>query len=316
MTVVSMMSFGDSGAAVADELASMGEKKYLLTKIRMLAPEIIFGGSGSDGFLEEIFNAALGYAEKQQKAVDIDDYLTYIINASSALKMDRIDKSLTAALGGITYQNLQTGTLPDGTKMDDFFRTKGFEYVKSDEIQLATTNSFMLGGFDISEKEQEKRFEIFFADCDGNLLRRDRRRFRCIGNGGPTADAILEAYKNSRSREKRDDISEDEGLVKLIQATNTAIAYVNGVGGTPKIIYLKSRQTPREPSENQCNLCGELVNGLEWGYLNREFVYDAVKRVVINNAQFESTEKEMIGVAGEKWPEFDHRLRGYKNHHP
>jgi len=50
------MSFGNSGAAVADEQASRAFRKYnVAQKLRLLNGSVIYGGSGASAFINEIY---------------------------------------------------------------------------------------------------------------------------------------------------------------------------------------------------------------------------------------------------------------------
>jgi hypothetical protein len=59
-------------------------------------------------------------------------------------------------------------------------------------------------------------------------------------------------------------------------------------------------------------LASEVVEGYTQGFLQKDFTYDAVNKLVIANSDFKALEGELKKQAGTNWDIFCRRLRGYK----
>ena len=60
-----MMSFGKSGAAIADEQVSFGNRKSnVAQKLSLLGENLIYGGSGNAGLLLEVYESCSSNLEK------------------------------------------------------------------------------------------------------------------------------------------------------------------------------------------------------------------------------------------------------------
>ena len=131
-----------------------------------------------------------------------------------------------------------------------------------------------------------------------------------IGSGEDESDRILTNFYAKMPRKKRNQISPEEGIIKLIEATNASARLNPGVGGIPSIIYL-DKEGVKEPSEEQCILSTEIVEGLIRGLLDSDFAYDAVSKLVLQDGDFETIEEQMKTKAKD-WKRLDRILRGYK----
>ena len=125
-----------------------------------------------------------------------------------------------------------------------------------------------------------------------------RDSYGTIGSGADESDKVLSGYVAGLPREKRESIDKQEGLVKVIDATNASSNLNMGVGGSPSIIHV-SNDGIKEPNENQCILASELVKGLNWGLLDKEFVYSAVAKLVYDSADFNQVYDEMMRVSSD-----------------
>lgn len=317
MTVVSIMSFGDSGAAIADEQLTADERKFTSksSKIKLFNENMIFGPSGSSSFGGEVFEDLVGFLKKLERN---DNTETTVIGNSKDLgtiaqkiqdivnddKKAIINQHLTATFGGLTLENLQQGITPGGAKLDADYKERVNKYLaENPDIKNEITLSIALGGF------EKGKFQVYAMDSTGTLRKRDERGFVSIGAGRDAADMILGMYKKSLPAEKQENVPVAEGLVKLVQATNMARDFIQGVDIPIDIIYIHKDGTTREPNQEQCSLASELVYGLEWGYLRKPFVYKSVAALIVGDANHDVSEDEMKRKAGTKWLEFDRKLR-------
>jgi hypothetical protein len=308
MTVINMMSFGDSGAAVADEQSLRGMRKNpVAQKLKMINDSVIYGAAGVSQFVKEVYDAIKEYLEKRKKE-DEDYKITpeeiYRVAKGMviSLKNDKKDYYLRSNFS-ISLEELQTGVKERGGKLDEAFKRKASEMVEKyiDEY----SSGILMAGI------SEGRFDIYLVDSNGNSFNKISESYESIGSGRDASDRILSSYVAELPRELRDKIPVEEGLVKLIEATNGSANSNIGVGGSPSIVYLNKDGEVKIPNESQCILASEVVEGLTRGLLNQDFVYGAVRRLVLENADFRTVEEEMRQKAKD-WAKLDRVLRGYK----
>ncbi len=128
MTVINMMSFGDSGAAVADEQSSGSMRKYnVAQKLRLIDNSVICGGSGSADFVNEAYDVIEEEIEKDKKEKFPEDIYELTKAVLGSLKGAKIDKMLFDNYG-IRYEEFQTGS-KSGEKLDDDIKSKGNEAI-------------------------------------------------------------------------------------------------------------------------------------------------------------------------------------------
>lgn len=303
-----MMSFGDSGAAVADEQASgQVRKANIAMKLKLLNNSVIYGGSGSGQFIKEVYDLIENELEeiKIKNKQPITPELIYEMTKSylAVLKNSKKNQFLMGSFG-LTLEELQTG-FKKGTRIDDQYKSKANEAINERSFKDYVNTVILLGGL------CSGKFEIFLVNTDGFEVNKNCNSYNSIGSGADESDKILSQYLAVMPREKREKIAVDEGLVKLIEATNASVNMNVGVGGNPSIVYL-DKNGVKEPTEEQCILASEIVEGFTRGLLERDFTYDAVSRLVIKNAGFETVEEQMKKEAKD-WNKLDRILRGYKN---
>lgn len=304
MTVINMMSFGNSGAAVADEQSSGGIRKYnVAQKLKMFNGSVVYGGSGAADFIKEVYdevNKRLSKSQREHKTPEAVYEITKQV--LSDLKNSKKDKYLQDNFG-ITLEELQTG-MKEGKNLDDPFKKSAFDSL----IGNQSFNEYLAAGILLGAVCDE-RFEIFYADSQGHASKISRP-YMSIGSGADESDKVLSRYVAGLSREQREKIQVEEGLVKLIEATNGSANLNVGVGGSPSIVYI-NKDKVIEPNESQCILASEIVEGYTRDLLDQDFVYGAVVRLVLENADFETVEGEMKREAKD-WAKLDRILRGYK----
>jgi len=304
MTVINMISFGESGAAVADEQSSNVIRKYNVAhKLRLLNNSVIYGGSGASDFIKEVYdevNRRLHKAQRKNKSPEIVYGITKKVLAD--LKNSKRDKYLQDNFG-ITFEELQTG-MKNGKNLDEPFKKSAFDHLMGNQ----NFNEYLAAGILLGAICNE-RFEIFYADSQGHA-NKISRPYMSIGSGADESDKVLARYVADLPRERRDKITIRDGLVKLIEATNASANMNVGVGGNPSIIYV-SEKGIKVPGEEQCILASEIVEGYTRGLLDIEFTYYAIPELIVCNGDFEKIE-EMMKEKAKDWKRLDRLLRGYK----
>lgn len=305
MTVISLMSFGDSGAAIADEQGSgLIRKANVYSKLHIIGDKMISGGSGPADFIKIAYDGVRDFLKTTDKQVTPGLIHDVMDQSLSRTKIDKKDKWLKDCFG-VSLNELQAGVKYDGTKIDDTYKSRAFDSLMGDrQLMESTSAAIGLGGF------VDGRFELFYADSTGSSDAKVPRHCITIGSGSDQADRVLSKYIESLPRKMRENIPVKEGLVKLVEATNAAKSSNQGVGGIPSILYMDKNQII-ETDENSCVLAGELVEGLTTNQLDYQFVQDAVNSLIMGNSTFQEMEKEMRAEAKD-WDKLDKYLRGYK----
>ena len=121
------MSFGESGAAIADEQSSGNVRKYnVAQKLRMLNNSVVYGGSGAADFIKEVYDGVSKRLSKSQRRHKTPELVSEITNqVMSDLKNSKKDRYLQDTFG-ITLEELQTG-MKNGKNLDDGFKKMAFE---------------------------------------------------------------------------------------------------------------------------------------------------------------------------------------------
>jgi len=309
MTVINMMSFGDSGAAVADEQTTSGNiRKYnSAQKLKLIDSSTIYGGSGSSFMINEVYDA-MEYTIKEQKEKNMVGGLNIMQLYDLAKRMIGSVKNskkndFLFANFGITLDEFVTG-LRNGVKLDEPLKGKAYDALNNENFNRNIDLSILIGGL------YEGKFEINYVDSRGTACLRIPQPYYSIGSGSDEAGKILSRYVINMPREKREKIPIEEGLVKLIEATSSASDINVGVGGIPSIVYL-SKGSVKIPNENQCVLATEIVEGYVRNILDRDFTFRSISDLVLNNADFRTVEEQMKSRAKD-WNQLDKILRGYK----
>ena len=102
----------------------------------------------------------------------------------------------------------------------------------------------------------------------------------------------------------------ERGITKIIEATNASRKCSVGVGGSLYIVYIGEEIIV--PEENNCILASELVEGLTFGFLERDFVYASLLDLIYKGKNYRDIEEEMKSNA-KNWEEFNRFLRGYRD---
>lgn len=307
MTVINMMSFGESGAAVADEQSSRGVRKQKIAqKLKIIDNSVIYGGSGVAQIIKEVSDCVTDYIKKERKKnneLDVNPDIVYRMTKGvmSNIKNDKKDYFIRSNFG-IGLEDLQSGAKEGKFRLDDEFKKRVTEASERHVGELYS--AILIGGL------SEGKFEIYALDSSGNDFSKMPSPYESIGSGKDESDKILSQYVENLRREKRDNILVEEGLVKLIEATNGSSNLNIGVGGNPSIIYMDENGF-KKPNEKQCLLASEIVEGYSRGLLEKKFVYGAVHELVLNDGNFEKYEEEMKQSCKD-WKKLDRILRGYK----
>jgi hypothetical protein len=309
MTVINMMSFGNSGAAIADEQSSSGGRKYnVANKLQILNGNIIYGCSGPSDLIKEIYDTISAGIDKCKEKELVTYDKVYDLARSIATHLKNLKKGgYLLDNYGISLDDAHAGTKEDsGRKLDDAVKSKVLETLTDSRFNSMFSTNILLGAV------ADGKFEISYIDNDGFKFKKVPRPYGSIGSGSDESDKVLARYVAGLLREKRESIPVVEGLVKLIEATNSSANMNLGVGGSPSIVYINSEGKIRIPGESQCLLASEVVEGYTQGFLQKDFTYDAVNKLVIANSDFKALEGELKKQAGTNWDIFCRRLRGYK----
>lgn len=302
MTVINMLSFGDSGVAVADEQSSTNMRKYnVAQKLHLLDNKIVYGGSGSSDALATI------YEDSNNKLMSVDgqrsiDDAAISVNGSMIKYRNELKNNVLLANMGVTLADLTTGFSSKYNRaLDADAKASCLRFLQqADNIGNV---GVLIGGM------KNEKFEIYAIDSSGTNTKISRP-YQSIGSGSDESDKVLSSYVINLSREKRDKIDKKEGLVKVIEATNSSSKTNQGVGGSPSIAYI-TKDSVIIPSENQCILASEIVDGLTNNFLDKDFSEDLVYSLVVKNESFEESEEKMKS-SSKNWKDFDRFLRGYK----
>ena len=164
--------------------------------------------------------------------------------------------------------------------------------------------SILLGGM------ESGKFSMYNINSEGTGIRVSQQ-YDSIGSGSDESMKALSGYVEQLPRDQRDSINREEGLVKVIDATNASSRINVGVGGVPSIAYINDKGV-RSPNEQTCILASELVKGLDVGLLDKTFVYRSVADLVYDNGDPNKIGEEMKSKAV-NWDKLDRHLRGYKH---
>ena len=305
MTVINMLSLGKEGIAVADEQSSTEGRKYnVAQKLHLLNDHVVYGGSGPSNYIREIYKAIakeLTEIKKQKDHIELND-ITAIASNIAIGHRKHVKNSVLQSNLGISLEDFLTGTTNNGRKLDDSIIKTAYNLVQQfdNEARLG----FLLGGI------QNGVFDIYQVDSSYGATNHSRP-YASIGSGADESEKVLSRFIASLSREKRESINREEGLVKIIEATNASSNLNVGVGGSPSIVYVNKEGKTLRPSEKQCILASELVKGFTYEILPKDFVYEAVDALVYRNEDFESTENNMWSKATDP-KKLSRLLRGYK----
>lgn len=305
MTVINMVSFGDEGAAVADEQASTPLRKYnVAQKLRLFNNQIVYGGSGSANALEKIYGLSKKVIERKKKekgSVSLEEAYVKVNDVLIEYK-NRVKNNVLRSNLGISFNEMITGTHTEsGRPLDESAKNAGRALLQQVDENYAM--GVLLGGI------EDGRFEIYSLNTGGTGEKLSRP-YCSIGIGADESDKVLSNYVSRLPRDKREDIDKYEGLVKIIEATNAASNLNVGVGGVLSIAYV-ANDGISVPNENQSILASEIVEGLTRGLLDRNFAYQAVNGLVTQNFDFEEVEEKMK-LKAKDWGKLDRILRGYK----
>ncbi|MAH07367.1 hypothetical protein CMI38_03915 [Candidatus Pacearchaeota archaeon] len=303
MTVINMLSFGETGVAVADEQASLAVRKFnFAKKLHELDETTIFAGAGSLYYMMNVYDRV----KDSMKGLG-DDYLLSHLHGSVVDSIIDYNKQLreTALQSsfGIGMDDFSTGThLETGRPLEDQMKSMmGNRLSKIEESNHG--NAILLGGI------ENGKFEIYIADYSGNASK-VYIPHQSIGSGAEESERILFNYSTLLSREGREKIDPKEGLVKVIEATNSSARMNQGVGGTISIAYVTSEGI-KNPTENDCRLASEIVEAHSLDLLGKNPTYNFIDRIILNGnsenvkGEFKSEIKD--------WDSFNEHLRGYKH---
>lgn len=306
MTVINMISFGNEGVAVADEQSSGRGRKYnVAQKLRFLDGSYVYGGSGGSDHIMEVYDLISSKIEKlKEKNPNLSLEEVYQIAQSALVKHRKNLKDKVLLMNvGIDLKDFLSGAFgKDRRRLDDGPKNYAGSLVNKIDNEYSMT--FLLGGVD------NGKFDIYYVSS-GHAGSKVSRPYCSIGSGSDESDKVLSGYVANLPRASRDSIDRQEGLVKIIEATNASSNLNVGVGGSPSIAFMSADGKIVTPGENQCILASELVDGLTNDLLPRDFVYNAVSNLVYANGDSEKIEEEMKTKSTD-WKKLDRILRGYK----
>jgi len=303
-----MLSVKGGGIAVADEQGSTEQRHTnQFDKLHLLTTgkdgKVIYGGSGmANDVFGSIYNGSQDRIFKELTSQSLTIKEVSDIVRETIIKYYHEEKdAILRAQHGFSLQDLNSATLSNGRPISSGAIDSARNTLGS--MMGHRSLSILLGGM------HEDKFFIYGLDNGGHATQFVAPN-ATIGSGYDESNRVLAGYIGQMPREKRNQIDPKSGLVMAIEATNGSSQFNNGVGGTPSIIYMDG-ETTYTPSESQCRAASEVVKGLTWGQLTREYAQDAVYGLVVGGLDYGDTIKEMMGSA--KSPErFNLLLRDYK----
>jgi len=303
MTVINMLSFGESGVAVADEQSSTELRKYnIAQKLRPIGKSIVYGGSGPSDLLTEIYDFSIkGLGENQDK--DLRSVYEYITNIALSRRDRLLDTMLKAEFSGLGMEDIQSGVSSiTGKPLDQEYKSR--LHNGSEGIKKNLSFGILLGGI------EDGRFNVYGINAYGSGLK-SSRGLGTDGSGSDESDKVISSYKTSIPREETDNIDPEEGLIKVIEATNSSVKINNGVGGTISIAHI-SDEGIKMPSEDNCRLASEIVSAYIEGFIDQNTVKGLLRQIVPNEGEFKKIESE-FRESVPNWNELDRFFRGYKH---
>ena len=309
MTVINMLSLGESGIAVADEQSSSFIRKYnVAQKLQLFDDKVVYGGSGPADIIREIYEQSkreIQELKKERGSLQLKDIYEIVSKVAINHKNQFKNRILYSNLG-ITLDDYITGTLSrNGQKLDEHVKAyAGNAIQKIDEEWHVAA---LLGGFELNGDSQ--KFSIYGVDARGFSFKISRP-YGTIGSGADESDKVLSSYIANLKRDKREKIAPHEGLAKIIEATNASARLNVGVGGTFSIVYINPHEVII-PSEDNCILATEVVQGLTHALLDKDLAYNMLERLIFKQEDFEVVEEE-LKTGTKDWKLLDRFLRGYK----
>ncbi len=302
MTVINMLSLGESGIAVADEQGSNNVRKSnVYQKLHPLDNSTIYGGSGNADFVMDIYQIIYDKLIESNKKVSLREIYELtneiLISQKNLLK----NKCLLANFGigledFITGSSIKSGR-PIANKVINRAEQVVQHFDETSQIQI------VLGGM------EDKKFNIYNVNTFGLGLR-NSLPYDSIGSGADESQKILSNYTSNLKRDKRENIDPLEGLTKVIEATNASARLNMDVGGTISITYISNNEI-KIPDEDKCRLASEIVEGLTLGFIKKNIAYDMLNRLIYGEFKFEDIEEEFKHKVKD-WKRFDRILRGYR----
>ncbi|MAG78822.1 hypothetical protein CMI40_00400 [Candidatus Pacearchaeota archaeon] len=304
MTVINMLGLKEAGIVAADEQASTDLRKTNVSqKLHKLGKSFVYGGSGPINMLGRVYKLSNNNIKELMETkgdFSLNDAYNIVNQEIINYKNQQKNNVLLASVG-INLENFLTSQI-NGVALGEDTKKAGINFLNQVDEKFAMT--VLLGGM------ENGKFGIYSSNTSGiggeNIM-----NYSSIGSGADESDKILSSYIASLSRDQRERIEPKEGIVKIIEATNASKNINQGVGGSLGIAYVPKNDVPIIPSDNQCILAGELVEGLTRNFLDKVFVYDKVFELVTQDGDFIKIKKEMQNTS-KNWDEFDRILRGYK----
>lgn len=305
MTVINMLSFGESGIAMADEQSSTALRKYnVAQKLQTLYGNVLYGGSGPADPIKEIYEISeerINLLKQEKGNISIREIFE-IVNEITISYHNNLKNRILNARIGISLEDFLTGTLTRiGKPLDETIKNYAARFCQ--QMDEEGSIEILLGGINLG------KFVIYRADSYGYGFKISRP-YDSIGSGKDESEKVLSSYVSHLPRGKRESIDRNEGLIKIIEATNASSRLNIGVGGAPSIVYI-SEGSMKRPNENQCILASEIVEGLTRDLLEKDFVHESLSKLVFNNGDFEEIEEE-VKQKSKDWKKLDRILRGYK----
>lgn len=343
MTVVNAIKFNDSsGAMVCDEQASWGEmsrKGNIADKIRNVIPHEIqqefgtvaaYGGSGTSSIAEEIklaiydalknrFKSSIELTgRKPDKFLTIQEIAALAFERVAEIKHKHIDELLAQRYGFTTRDFIKGYYEKAGKRIDINQREvadKAFDAIvwrTKTENQSLYINRGILAGYDPSEG-----FRIFVLNLRTFSCEPVQAIFSSIGSGQDTSDLVFSQFAGLRTiNERRCDIDPVDGMIAIIDATNTASTTNIGVGGYFNIMVFDGKQPNNlervwEISDNRARLASEVVVAFKHNLVTEKTAQEVIRELIFEKKTFEQVDRKLRSRVTD-WPKLCRFLRGYK----
>ncbi|MBI4983332.1 hypothetical protein HZC32_01695, partial [Candidatus Woesearchaeota archaeon] len=188
MTVVNMLSFGDSGAAITDEQASSYVRKLNVANKLRVINNFVFGGSGIMDFLEKTYDQLRTVLPEKCDFNELSKHLS----KSTISFINNYKDSCIQANYNISLSEFQAGKTKEGSPLDLEFKKPIADYFNQLNKEIVYPNSILVGGIN------GEKFEIYYFYFGNCSFIRSSTPYASIGSGSDEAGRILSRKKKKK----------------------------------------------------------------------------------------------------------------------
>jgi hypothetical protein len=279
MTLGIAMYFSDTcGAIISDRQGSYG--KNLSTTLYNKRFEVTDGNgiralvstAGNSNLVSDVLEQLDDEIELQRPKILKPKHLAQVIRDTVLTsKSGFIDRYLSSQLRVSFEEAREAGLVGPGSQLD--------EYNDISLLILTVSN----GKIDLYQLEAD----------DGSVVPRLNRPHVIIGDGGPSADAIIAQYLENSDWSRNKGIDPYHGLCTMLRAYQFSSQRHNSVGGTPSIAIVDNG-TILTPTSDQAKLALHALNAGDQKIFHRDYVKDLITQSLYNNGDVDTLLFEML----------------------